>query len=396
MRRLLGVTAVLVTSIAVVFGCSSEDGDNNAGTAGVGVGGNAGTGFGVSGNGNGNGNAGASGRGGANACTPAPDDSGCVGEQYAGETVPLDVYIMFDQSCSMACEVERTGPGQCCEVFEESRIHPVRQAVAEFLDDPQSAGIGVGIGYFGYMAIGRTSCEPDDYAEPAVEIARLPGSAATLTSSLNDIVPTGETPTGAAIRGACQYTTGYKRQNPGHQVVILLVTDGIPETPRTGCGATLPDAVAAARECATGSVPINTYVLGVGQALDNLTDIAEAGGTESAYLVEGGDVSKAVLEALKAIRSDATIPCELQIPPAPDGQTLDFDKVNIGVCDASGAPTETYYVENPAACGDKGGWYYSDDQQRIVLCEATCETVTVPGAQLYYSVGCATKPVPVE
>src|SRR5690606_1759529 len=158
-------------------------------------------------------------------CQPSPDEEGCVGQQFAGEAIPTDVYIMFDQSCSMSCPVERSGRGQCCMGGPDPRIDPVRAAVDSFLRDEDSNGMGVGIGYFGYMEVGSTSCDPDDYSEPDVPIAPLPGNAGALTSSLNSVEPTGETPTGSAIRGACDYTTQFKSNNPGRNVVILLVTD---------------------------------------------------------------------------------------------------------------------------------------------------------------------------
>jgi hypothetical protein len=104
------------------------------------------------------------------------------------------------------------------------------------LNDPDSAGIGVGIGYFGTMPIGRTSCDPADYSAAAVDIDLLPGHAAAVSQSLASVNPTGETPTGAAIRGACDYLENWHSQRPGHKVVILLVTDGVPETPSSnGC-----------------------------------------------------------------------------------------------------------------------------------------------------------------
>jgi hypothetical protein len=324
-------------------------------------------------------------------CAGKADQNGCVGEQYAGESVPLDVYIMFDQSCSMSCPIERAGPGQCCMGGPDPRIDPVRAAVNDFLEDDGSRGMGVGIGYFGYMPVGETSCDAEDYENPDVEIANLPGNAAALQASLNGVEPTGETPTGAAIRGACTYASQWKMEHPARETVILLVTDGIPETPSSECGASIADAEDAAGECNSGSRPIRTYVLGVGQALQNLNRIAAAGGTDSAYLVEG-DVERAVLMALNAIRADATIPCELNIPTPPSGSTLNFAQVNLGICDGSGARTNTYRVDTPSECEGSGGWYYDDpsNPQRIILCEPTCETVTQPGAELFYSVGCST------
>jgi hypothetical protein len=319
-----------------------------------------------------------------------------VGEEYEGETLPVDVYVMFDQSCSMSCPISRGGPGLCCMGDPNGRIFPVREAMDLFLHDPASAGIGFGLGYFGYMPVGSTSCDPRDYATPALPIATAQADA--IVASLDAAQPTGETPTGAAIRGACDYARAAKRARPGRSVVILLVTDGVPETPRSNCGASLADAVEAASDCALDpDSPTKIYVLGVGQALQNLNQIAAAGRTEKAYLVEGGDVAKSMVAALNAIRGDAIIPCELQIPNPPAGEELDYQRVNVGICDANGGLRPTYYVESESKCGSSPGWYYDDpaNPQKIVLCKKSCDTVSVPGAELRYSVGCSTR-VPVR
>jgi hypothetical protein len=390
-RRTKIVTFAALTALAVA--CGSNGGEDAPGPFGVGelaptddplyTGSTGGRG-------------GGSGGGSATSCQPTADDSGCVGEVYAGETIPLDIYIMFDVSCSMSCPVSTTGqPGQCCPGEPDPRIDPTRQAIDEFLNDQASAGISVGIGYFGFMQSGSTSCDPNDYSTPSVPIAPLPGNAADVMTSLNGEDPTGETPTGTAIRGACSYANEWHAAHAGHAMAILLVTDGVPEVPSSqGCTASVADAAAAAEECLQGASPIPTYVLGIGLALDNLNQIAVGGGTEQAYLVDGGRDS--VLQALNAIRAAAMIPCELTIPPAPPGETLSYDQVNIGVCDASGTVVTTYYVETPEGCDPtQGGWYYDDPAtpERVMLCGATCDTVSVAGARLFYSIGCQTQTV---
>lgn len=386
MMKSIGVLFGLL--LAASAGCSSGVGDESTGDARAGSGTSP---IGFAGRGGGTGTGGGS----AASCRPTADDTGCVGEQYEGETVPLDVYVMFDQSCSMSCPISRAGPGQCCTGDPNGRILPIREAMDLFVHDPKSAGIGFGLGYFGYMPIGDSSCSPDDYETPALPLG---AQADAIVASLDRAEPTGETPTGAALRGACTYVRQAKRQRPGRSNVILLVTDGIPETPVTSCGATLPDAVAAARECALDAVsPTRVFVLGVGQALQNLNQIAAAGRTERAYLVEGGDVAGSVLSALNAIRGAATIPCELSIPEPAAGEQLDYERVNVGICDAGGAIQNTFRVAERSACSGEGGWYYDDpaNPQKIVLCEASCDTVTIPGAELHYSIGCATR-VPVR
>src|SRR5262245_42544736 len=85
------------------------------------------------------------------ACAPTANAMGCVGERYQGETIPLDIYVMFDQSGSMA-NPESGGP---------TRMEAVRNAVGDFLKNPESTGLSVGIGYFGFEPLGETTCDPD-------------------------------------------------------------------------------------------------------------------------------------------------------------------------------------------------------------------------------------------
>ncbi len=324
-----------------------------------------------------------------------PNLDGCVGSNYEGEGLPLAIYIMFDQSASMNCSidaVQQNGqwPQDLCN-GSNPRINPVRQAVDQFLNDPASAGISVGIGYFGYMPIGQTSCNPADYAGTAVPIGALPGNANALSASLNAVQPTGETPTGAAIRGACSNLGQWHESNPGYKQVLLFVTDGVPEAPSSrDCNPSIQDASAAAAECLDGDPRIETYVLGVGQALGNLNQIAAAGGTNQAYLVDGGNVSQSVLEALNSIRADAAIPCTLPVPRPPDG-VVDYESVNLGICDPSGSSVSTFYVGDVSGCSnDPGGWYYTDggSTQNIQLCDSTCGVVSSAGSTLYFTLGC--------
>ncbi len=339
------------------------------------------------------------GTGGGAACTPSPDDQGCVGTAFEGENIPLDIYVMFDLSCSMSCSIDKVG---CCRLDDpvpedQWRIQPVRQAMTTFLRDPASAGIGVGLGFFGdhdrSLDNDPMICSVEEHSDATVEIQPLPGAADQLITELDAGLPQAGTPTHLAIDGACVYVDAWKQANPSHKVVILLVTDGIPEA---ACGANIDLATAAATTCYDGGTGFQTYVLGVvannNNSLDQLNSIAAAGGTEHAYLTNTTDVGGSVLAALNAIRGDAVIPCNLQLPPPPDGQTLDTSLVNLGICDAAGTAQVTPYVDTPSDC-DGPGWYYDDpgSPAAIQLCEATCDTVSVPGASLFFSVGCATQ-----
>jgi len=341
------------------------------------------------------------------ACAPQPDDTGCVGAAFEGESIPLDIMVMFDLSCSMSCSVTESG---CClpanaNATNKWRLQPVRDAMKTFLEDPASGGIGVGLAFFGNHALTAnndpTVCSVAHYSNASVEIAPLPGNSAALVSALNNGMPEGGTPTQLAIDGACVHANSWKTSNPSHKVVILLVTDGIPEY---SCNATIRLAQTSAANCYNAGQGIQTYVLGIssnnngsGSSLTQLNGIASAGGTVQAYLTDTNDVAGSVLAALNAIRADAVIPCDLQIPPPPDGQTLAADKVNIGICGPGGNPIVTPYVGNESSCGSNPGWYYDNPNApgTIHLCNVTCETVKAPGSSLFFSVGCQTQDISI-
>jgi hypothetical protein len=321
-----------------------------------------------------------------------PDRIDCGGQLYSGQGITPDIYVVFDVSGSMATKDDGTN----------MRIDEVRGALLSFLNNPASAGIGVGIGYFGTqpLACACTSCNPADYATPAIPIAPLPGQLSALSTSLAAAAPTGETPTGAALRGSCGIAVAYKQAHPGHDVVMLLVTDGEPQAPLTSrngtCNPTLADATAAASTCLAGGTTIRTYVLGVGPSLQNLNQIAAAGGTTQAYLVASAGGSE-ILAQLNQIRKDATIPCTLQIPPATGSMPVDLHTVNVVAADANCKMTTIGNVADASSCNAQlGGWYYDPPTQptKIQLCDASCRQVNASASELRVSVGCATTIIP--
>ncbi len=310
----------------------------------------------------------------------------CTGVSFESESIPLDIYILFDQSGSMLNDVGGM-----------TRLAAVQLAVASFLRDPKSQAIGVGIGYFGYQPIGQVECDPARYVADVV----VSSNHDLVLGSLDSRMPTGETPTPAALEGACRYASSYKSKNPGRNVVILLVTDGKPEAPVScaagGCCPTLNDAVAAASRCKQGNPQISTYVLGVGPNLDNLHAIAQAGGTKTAYLVGDQDVTRNVLDALNDIRRDAQIPCNIEIPPAAPNKTIDYDQVNVSSSKGSCSST-IYRVASASECTPEGGWHYDDPTtpSHIELCPASCALVNSASVGLKVLVGCASVTPPVR
>ncbi len=324
----------------------------------------------------------------------------CVGQRFENQDLPLDLHVMFDTSGSMCSCIDPPLIGGICPdpSCGKTRIEAVVEALTAFVTDPSSAGIGLGLGAFGQQPIGSADCRVSTYATPSVAITTLPEGATAILEALSAMTPIGETPTGAAIRGACNYAEARQAAQPDHRVAILLLTDGEPKAPvscPTGTEACCPsveDAAVAAEECAAGTSGIPTYVLGVGPYLQNLDRIAAAGGSGAAYLVEGTDVTADVLAALNRIRSDASIPCSFPLP-APEGEVeVDPFKVNLAFTDSTCNGKVFPYVNDVSLCDTSGGWYYDDVSQpsTVTLCASSCSEVAAPGGQLYYSVGCAT------
>lgn len=383
LRRTLLVAFGCLTSLMGALACSAENADGDGARGGSGSN-PIDLGNGASTNGGRSGTVGGAGNG--PSCGGDDPFIGCSGISFETESIPLDIYILFDQSGSMLNDVGGI-----------TRMAAVQDAVSRFLRDDASRTLGVGIGYFGYQPIGQAVCDAGEY-KPAVTVTR---DHEAVISSLATRMPTGETPTSAALDGACRYATTYKSQNRGRNVVILLVTDGKPEAPVScnggGCCPTLEQATASARQCFSGATPIPTYVLGVGPNLDNLRAIAEAGGTKQAYLVTDQNVSANVLAALNNIRRDAQVPCHIELPPAPNGQTLDFDQVNVTYSrESCSAPI--YRVSSADKCTADGGWHYDNPNSpnNIELCKASCDLVNNASVGLKVLVGCASVAPPVR
>jgi hypothetical protein len=234
-----------------------------------------------------------------------------------------------------------------------------------------------------------TQCDAAPYAAPAVEIVPLQTSSTTLIASIDAQMPDGDTPTAPALRGAIQHAREWATAHAGHTVVTVLATDGLPteclpnDVSFMGTVPTeaLVDEVAAiANEGLRGSPSIPTFVIGVFSGTDagapaNLARIADAGGTETAQIIDtGGDVTQQFLRALNAIRK-SQLACEFQIPAPTTGEKLDYFAVNVEFADGS-TTTPLYYIGSPDRCDSEGGWYYDDlagvAPTKISVCPSNC------------------------
>jgi hypothetical protein len=247
---------------------------------------------------------------------------------------------------------------------------------------------------------GNSSCAVGDYSAPAEPVQVLPDGAQTILDAINAKDPFGNTPTAAALAGALGYASTWAQDNPTHTVVTLLATDGFP----TQCAPTDFPAIAAIAGAAHDATPsIGTYVVGVfppgtPMVQENLDLIADAGGTEHAYIIDTTQgVAEQFLAALNSIRG-SKLACEFQVPLPPDGEELDYDgKVNVQFS-AAGTAEVLPYVASADNCGvTQGGWYYDLDPSsggvptKILVCPSTCDAFqNTADGQVEIALGCET------
>ena len=181
--------------------------------------------------------------------------------------------------------------------------------------------------------------------------------------------PGGGTPTLPALGGAIGYAQQIQSQHPGEKVAIVLVTDGEPND----CSSSVPGVATLA---ATVAKTIPTYVIGVGGALQNLDAIAFGGGTSKATIVQTNNPQQTAQDfqnALNSIRG-LTLACEYKVPPAPNGTTIDYSKVNVVFTPTNAAQETLVYSQD---CSNPKGWRYDDPKAptKIQLCSGSCNAV---------------------
>jgi hypothetical protein len=336
----------------------------------------------------------------------------CAATSNKAEQVPLDMYVMFDQSGSMTTS---TGNG--------TRWAAVTGAFKSFLEQPSAAGIGVGIQYFplangggggmcpatcasdadcapcagvcfpffGCIPGGDSdSCVATDYAKPDVEIAPLPGVAPAIVQSLDSHSPSGGTPTYAALDGVILHAKEWATAHPDHVVIAVLATDGEPSS----CDTNQNNINNLAANGVNGVPKVPTYVIGVGQELAALNGIAQAGGTGQAFLVDSNqNASEQFLQAMNEIRG-AALACSYLIPQPPQGEEIDYNAINVQYTADGAMPVIIPQVKSKADCPPDGlAWFYDEPAgpKQIILCDASCASISQDAkAKLDVLVGCAT------
>jgi len=311
--------------------------------------------------------------------------------------------LLGDGDNLMVCGEPNDCPvGDCdalgyCE-FTDAQGEPIPCSSAA-LPCPAEAGTCY---LFPYSCTNATLCGGEDYSAPAVEISTAADRNDALIASLTAHEPAGLTPTAPALDGVIQHARVRETADPNRKVVAVLATDGLP----TICDPVeIADVSEMARAGVEGTPSVETYVIGVFSEAEaqtaeaNLNQIAQAGGTEQAFVIStGNDVASLFLEALNQIRG-AALACDFAIPEPEAGETLDFGQVNLEFVDAAGDDRQLVNVASESDCGQAAGtgWYYvrdadTDTPIQITVCPDVCaEFESAMGAsQVNLQIGCET------
>jgi len=309
-----------------------------------------------------------------NTATGDPGAAGgpsCAATAVEAKLLPLSLVFMIDRSGSMGDSPQK----------KRLKWDPVVAALKSFLADPNAEGVSASLSYFPQGdPDDKSYCSVATYQKPATVLTALPNAA--VAASLDKVVPNGEgTPGSPALKGALT-TASALADTKKEAVAVVFVTDGDPNK----CSSSPAEVAAIA---ASYKAKVQTYVIGIG-TVATLDAIAKAGGTEAAQVVRIEDPAQSRDEFLKTIAKirGAALPCTLEIPKPPAGETLDYQKVNLSLT-SGGKTTE---LTNGKDCAAGAGWRYDDPAKptKLELCPSTCSAAKGEG-KLSVTFGCSTK-----
>ena len=311
---------------------------------------------------------------GAVAGTSSDDDElNCAEQRQEAMLRPVYLLFMLDQSGSM---------GDGMHGSREQKWDPVTAALEAFLAEPGVSNVQASLTLFppntnqgtgpadDSLATGN-ECSADTYRTPQVPMLPLPEPTA-FAQAIASVTPPNESgsPTQAALEGVLAQARALAQAEPGAAIAILLVTDGDPYC--NGVPEPIEGTVAVAAQ-ASELLPV--YVIGVGDMLGTLQQVASAGGTQEAFVVPVDDPERTrrfLLDAIKTIHGEV-LPCEAAIPAPPPGRVFDREKVAVEYV----VGDQVTVIDYDETCSDRQGWRYDDvdHPQRVELCELTCSQV---------------------
>ena len=317
----------------------------------------------------------------------------CAAQTAASELRQVYLAFALDVSASMGQGAQRFG----------LKWLPVITAAEAFFSEQESAALSASLTFFPAQN-NTTWCDDASYVVPNVPQTLLPSDAFTNAITALNRTPDAQnwrtaTPTLAVFNGTVASLNAIDDSSASATRAVVLVTDGVPQncTQDANNVALVAEAVRASG--------MRTFVVGVanppgldgGENLDNLNLIAEAGGTERAFIVQTGDPVqteaefKAVIDNIRGV----SVSCNIEIPLPPTGTEFIPEKVNVKYSNSGGEVAVDLSYD--PACTSPDSWRYDDPSApaTIVLCGDTCGTIQRDvTATLNVEFGCERRGVP--
>jgi hypothetical protein len=352
---------------------------------------------------------------GINGCDPEDPmrvTNACVTNKTGARRTPVHLIFSVDITASLCQEPTEDTAKSAAE--QETRCKrpnskwvQLKAGLKAFLTnnkDQSLADISVSLIPWSAKGNGEAAqyCSPTAFSESVVPLNTLLPSDVP-SQKLEAILPVGLTPTPGAIRGAATHAKAVTAMLDGGKTVLILVTDGVPNVcphkPQNTTldleNASIQESITAAKEAKAQG--LLSYVIGVGDELDNLNAISQGFGAGNAIRISTSNPSKVgedLLASLESIRGQVTS-CSLRIPASSQsGEEVDRTKVNLSFETTAGKKFLTYSQD----CKDPNGWKYdrapggAEPPTRIELCSASCaETKANTKGQLELILGCKGK-----
>ncbi len=331
------------------------------------------------------------------------DLASCAKSASTGVILPTHLVFILDRSKSMGfsdaapiCDSNTPcvegkcaqGPtesfGRCADLLDR-KWNAAKDALYTFLSDPGSAGSFASLDTFAKAPLDESvngpSCLKESYfAEGSVAHVTLP-DAQPFRDALDPLDPLGFTPTYPAVYAAADFA--FTKTPAGERPVVVLVTDGAPNQ----CSDTNTPSGIATLAKSYLERGVNTFVVGVDMGSSTISQfdyVASSGGSTSVIPIVVGkaeETKENLLSGLGRVKDGA---CSLAIPAPPEGESLDYDLVNV----ALGKDTLTYSKECKGA-----GWRYDNPSSpsRIDLCPSSCTASRKSKSALSVAFGCETK-----
>ena len=293
---------------------------------------------------------------------PAPTaDANCGGLTHETTRPLVDVVLVLDRSASMDYSIESdcyctsntTYGGNLCANTANctTRWNAIKPAVSTTLTT--SSYVNWGLKLFPSSSASNCGVSKDMEVTIKSDPAQSLQSQTDIQTQVNTIQLSLGTPTAAALLAATAYL---KTLPDSNKKFILLATDGQPNcggNPASINSVDVPGATSAATAANTAGFPV--YVVGIGPSLDNLTQIAKAGGTTDYYPVSSPDQLAAALSTISKLVGSCSFTLN-DTPPDPN---------NIAV----------YVNKGKVDQGAIDGWTYDATSQAILLTGTYCDDI---------------------